>query len=362
MSLSLVVLLTNSMGNTQRDSNRTKSLHIAEAGIDAAQNLLAQHWPADEASEPTSQDWADVYDLFAVDFPAGEFKRPATGPFIEIAVYDDYTDATALPADDDPSVDYPRNDIMVVESQAAVGDARTRIQVKVNRLEYNLQIQTGVALYSQGHLTLNGTGSAQDSTPIFVDESQWTATAYTQDLNDPPYTIHGQATFPSEPELRQLRDPAVTADSIFPQAIVEQLKVTAETAGQKYSSLTDEGLLKALESVANRVAWVTGDVKLTGATTFFSEAEPGILLVDGDVDLGAGVVFWGVIYAPNGSVKLAGGPEVHGMVIAAGISGTTTASGNRALSYNENVINNLNKMVTLVVRLVPGSWREIRPQ
>lgn len=361
MALSLVLMLGNSMGNTKRDSDRTKSLHVAEAGIDAAQNLLAQKWPADAGSKPTAADWQAVYDQFDIDFPASEFQRPPTGPFVAITVYNDVTDPTVTPADDDPSIDYPRNDIMVVESQAAVGKARTRIQVKVNRLEYNLQIQTGVALFSQGPATFGGTGAGggEGATPVYVDEDYWTATAYTQS----GYTLNGLPEFPKPPNLLQAQDPAVTAASIFPPEIVEQLKVTAETANQKYSdSELQESTLKALEAVPNRVAWVTGDVKLTGET-FFSADEPGILIVDpGDVDFGGGVVFWGVIYAPSGEVKIAGGPEVHGMVIAASVTSTTTMSGNLALSYNEDVINNLNKMVTLLVRLVPGSWREIRPQ
>jgi len=368
LGLSLVVLLTNSMGNTKRDIDRTKSLHIAEAGVDAAQNLLAQKWPADNASKATSTDWTLVYDKFNTDYPASEFQRPKTAGFVSIRVYDDITDTDPLlvPADTDPSIDFPRNNIMVVESQAPVGGARTRIQVKVNRLEYNLQILEGVALYAQGPAELKGTGSG-NSYPIYTDDPLWPATAYTQSTSPYPngYNISGNAIFPTPDGLiSQKQDPAVTAASIFPTEIVEQMRIVAENAkpSQKYSELKVESVLKGLEPKQDRVAWVTGDVQLASNQDFFSEDKPGLLIVDGNLDFTGGMTFWGVIYAPNGTVTISGGPQVHGMVIAASFSGNAKLSGNRALTYNQNVIANLNKMVTLVVRLVPGTWREIHPK
>jgi len=66
---------------------------------------------------------------------------------------------------------------------------------------------------------------------------------------------------------------------------------------------------------------------------------------------------YGIVYVVNGFV-LGGNAEVHGMVVA---EGWGNLHGTRAVDYNQNVIDNLQRPLTLSVKLVPNTWRELQP-
>jgi hypothetical protein len=55
---------------------------------------------------------------------------------------------------------------------------------------------------------------------------------------------------------------------------------------------------------------------------------------------------------------LGGNAEIHGMVVA---KGWGNLHGTRAVVYNQNVIDNLQRPLTLSVKLVPNTWRELDP-
>ena len=97
----------------------------------------------------------------------------------------------------------------------------------------------------------------------------------------------------------------------------------------------------------------------TGLDTVWSEADPGILVVlNGSFDqTGQHKTIYGIVYVVNGFV-LGGNAEVHGMVVA---KGWGDLHGTRAVVYNQNVIDNLQRPLTLCVKLVPNTWRELQP-
>ena len=55
---------------------------------------------------------------------------------------------------------------------------------------------------------------------------------------------------------------------------------------------------------------------------------------------------------------LGGNAEVHGMVVA---EGWGNLHGTRAVDYNQNVIDNLQRPMTLSEKHVPNTWRERQP-
>jgi hypothetical protein len=98
---------------------------------------------------------------------------------------------------------------------------------------------------------------------------------------------------------------------------------------------------------------------VNGNDTVWTEENPGILVVlNGNLkDTGQKKIMYGIVYVVNGIV-LGGNAEIHGMVVAEQYG---TLNGTRAVNYNGNVIANLNRPVTLSVKLVPNTWRELQP-
>ena len=104
---------------------------------------------------------------------------------------------------------------------------------------------------------------------------------------------------------------------------------------------------------------VNTDTDANGAASIWSAANPGILiLLNGNVDCsGSQTYLYGIVYLMGG-VLLTGNAEIHGMVLA---KDDVQLRGTRAVCYNQEVIDNLNKPIIQSVRIRPGTWRELSP-
>jgi len=367
MASALVVLVANVQGNTARDRGRVKAFNVAEGGIDAAQNMLWQQWPT---STSTVQDFDT--DAFRGLFDTTEFPDPAVGQsFVDVQIRDD--------VDGNAKYDATRNGILVIDSTARVGRSAGRVQVQVQRIPFDLRIRDGVALYSDGLLTLNGVGSSVSGfiSPFDVMPPATGAMVYGQGGLDKSQNVN----FPTD-TVKFLTDPSVTANDIFPDAIRDELIRLADKNGNRIdASQADKNFwLKAFTKYPHVVAIKSGSLTVTSADIPMSnnpqwpppaagtdkwifgpgpdEPLPGIIIVEnGDLTFNGNAFFFGILYSMHGFVDT-GTTEVHGMVIT---KGPATLKGSRNIVYDPNVLANLSKIVPISVRLVPNTWKELRP-
>jgi len=107
---------------------------------------------------------------------------------------------------------------------------------------------------------------------------------------------------------------------------------------------------------AHRMLWVAGELQLDGPFTLGSPDRPVILVVEGPLRLGSGVVIHGLVVslAANWDTSGSAGAQLHGALIALG-----GVSGNGALTiaYDPAVLARLGGELGSFVR-VPGSWRD----
>ena len=93
-----------------------------------------------------------------------------------------------------------------------------------------------------------------------------------------------------------------------------------------------------------------------------SLASPGILVVlsssTSNVDFGGTGDFYGVVYTSGNVDKGHGVYAVHGMLVAAG---GDDMRGTVDLYYNDGCIAKLLQRFSMNIKLVPNTWRELKP-
>lgn len=375
LAASLTFVVVNVSSNTARDRGRAKAFHVAEGGLDAAQNMLLGLWPTSPETVPVFRT-----NTFRGQFDLADFPNPPSGTdFIDIRVGDDVN--AAIPYDNG-------NNILVIDSTAHVGKASARVQVEVQRIPETFpDMPSGIAAYSDGLLKLNGTGSAE---PFQAVPPGTTANVITQDtLNDPDltkdgWTVNGGLTFPPANGLITAGpNPTYrTADDVFSSELRQRLVELADKYGNRVdASSMNQTLwlslwLRAFTEYPHVVAIRSGDVKITTSdvptTGWTSPAGdkkwmfgpgpidplPGILIVEnGTATFDGNLKFHGLVYAKKG-IEVTGEAEIDGMVVT---EGTITVSGTRSIVYNAYIFDNLHKLIPASVRIIPGTWRELSP-
>jgi hypothetical protein len=346
------------MHNTGTTARQTKAFNIAEAGVDMGQRTLWQAWPMAEAAAPVLDNTA-----FRTVFASADFPEPRTGDFIDVAFYDD--DGTPLP---NPGInrgvnwDANGNDIMWIESRGATVDRAARIMACVQRVQYDLRIREGVAIFTTGDLVVKGTGSQP---VVGLDPPASEASVYANG------TISMNGNSDAEAGIHLEANSSTSLQDVFPTEIVQNII----QAGKVFANWSAYEAWKAAHpgpdpfaSDPRIIVIENGDVDtkdipdtdvVNGNDTVWTEENPGILVVlNGNLkDTGQKKIMYGIVYVVNGIV-LGGNAEIHGMVVAEQYG---TLNGTRAVNYNGNVIANLNRPVTLSVKLVPNTWRELQP-
>lgn len=366
LAAGLAMLTSNMLHATSRTVHQTKAFNVAEAGLQNGQAVLQANWPMGPtpAATPTVDPAA-----FRTQFPTADFPDPKTGsvPFVNVEFFDDvdYPDSTAM--DTTHITDFNKNGYMWVVSQGATGNRSAKVMALVRKVDYTVQIKTGVAMATAGALEVSGTGNQE---VVGIDPPATSAAVY-----DGTYSSNGQAKISDG----LTKYDGTTADTItnpdsgiFPAPVLQTLIVAAADAGKEFDSWADLVSTAASQgdtvedvfSTTPRIIVIDhGDVdakdfpETDGGSTVWTEDKPGIIIIlDGDCnDTGQKKTIYGIVYLSDGML-MRGNAEIHGMLIALG---SATLKGTRAVNYNVNVINNLNSPNPLAVQVVPGTWREV---
>ena len=110
----------------------------------------------------------------------------------------------------------------------------------------------------------------------------------------------------------------------------------------------------AADGKNGQVVWIeaTGTTANLGSSQVGTQTRPSILIVNGNLELGANAVINGLVLV-TGSITANGGPTIYGALIA---GGSATATGNLNIVYDPNTlagVNNLGKAAR-----VPGGFRD----
>jgi hypothetical protein len=357
LGAALVALTVNMMHGTSTEVTQVKAFNVAEAGLDAGQQALWLNWPATASPTPSP---AVTPSVFRSNFPKSSYPDPASGQFIDVAFYDD----TLNPANPDirrgVSFDENGNGRMWIESRGATGPRAAKVMALAQKVQYQPVIQGNVALATQGLLDTDGGGSQ----PVFgLDPPATAASVYCGS-----YLIKNNTDI--QPGISNPPITGATADAvsqIFPDEVLMYLIATANGAGKEYATAVD--VPAAAWSTDPRIIVIdSGGIDLKDApntdpssspATIWSENNPGILIVlDGNLEsTGQNKTLYGIVYLNSGLI-LGGNAEFHGMVVA---RASAWLHGTRSINYNQTVMDNLNKPITLSVKLVPNTWRELHP-
>jgi len=369
MATSLVALTSNVQQNTYTDRMRAKAFNVTEAAVDTSMYELNAKWPVTSGTGPAFD--AAWKTAFRSAFGPTEFPNPTVGQFVTVAYYDNQ--ATV-----DPNIKYdkgqpdnpnlPDNRMWLV-TQSGVGPKAARISVLVERQPFNVNMPRGVALCAGGNLYSNGGGN---NPKIYVE------VAPPLNVGNGVTSIHVGGVIESSTvaqsgivryapgEADPLKRIPKRPDEVFPPALVEGLTSLAQQHGRYFTSAA------AADASPVNTTWAPqggisglcvindpGGYSIRG--DYNTEAQPGIFLLlgGGTFDYGGGGDYYGVIYTDGTIEKGHGKYGVHGMIV---VNNDQDMRGTTDLFYNDNAIANLMGRFALVVKQVPGTWREIKPQ
>ncbi|VAW85227.1 hypothetical protein MNBD_GAMMA18-916 [hydrothermal vent metagenome] len=102
------------------------------------------------------------------------------------------------------------------------------------------------------------------------------------------------------------------------------------------------------------VAWIEGDVRITGNGTIGTADKPILIIVNGNLTMAGNNTYNGLIYA-TGNHEIEGGTSrVNGAVL---VEKLFFAKGALCIDYNPDILNNVGKAVGSIGK-VAGSWRD----
>lgn len=148
------------------------------------------------------------------------------------------------------------------------------------------------------------------------------------------------------------RDPGLSnlsEDDFFRQFFgLSKTDYKEHVAGQV---LTPADAVKVLPGILGEVIWVNGDFELA-KDRIGSLDRPVVLIVEGDLTLGANFDFYGILYVA-GSVKGSANSNIYGAVL---VHDEVRVNGNPTIFYDETVIGNSKNIGRRTV--MPGTWRD----
>jgi len=260
-------------------------------------------------------------------------------------------------------VDQNENGIMWIESSGATGSGAAMVMAKVERVEYDLRVRDNVALYSEGNVDISGNGSQP---AVGLDPPATSAWVYARG------TITGKVD-DVQLGVRTEQHTLLTLQDVFPSeillGIIEAGKSFANWGAYTAWKSSHPGV-EPFATDPRIIIIENGDVDAKDMPetdgppderTVWSEVDPGILVVlNGNFNAtGQKKTIYGIVHVANGLV-LGGNAEIHGMVVA---KASGWVHGTRAVVYNPTVMAKLGLQgpLTLTVRRVPNTWRELQP-
>jgi len=407
LALATFALVANAQFSRNRDRHRAMTFNAAEAAVDDALARLAASWPQTQSMSPVwgpaqEQAFKTSYlgEGLAAQYPTLRIKELFYDNSNKPVPVDNIIDATDYTYDAGGPNGIPDGQ-MYVEVQAQDGTRSTRIRVLAQRQPVSLPIPRGVVFYTAGDLETSGGSEVFAVDPGYGPPPGVQVTALVG--ND--YVANGSAesptvvtyyggaySGPATPLVLQAPpdSPVPPLGIMLDPAVLDNLKGAASTATPTnyYTSVSsghpDEkaGFTQAFPGMPETIEPMPPDSTeddLSGLVyieptvpnnpinwqfkhQWNSPQHPGILIVDGDSLKSEGMEaadYYGLVYV-NGGLQQLGNVKVHGMVICSG-AGLADLTGSQNILYNDEVWRNLSQAYTASVRIVPNTWRELKP-
>lgn len=336
----MLILVVNTQHSSAMERERSKAFNVAEAALDVAMEELGHAWP----TSATNSTWFNATE-FAARFPTAEFPG-ATSPqtFVHVRLTDN-DDATK-------SFDYNGDGQVFVDAQARVGKKAARVHAAVQVIYNNINAMRGLALWAGGNVRSDG-GDPKVTVEVFPPgdtDCSWAAKG-TADA----------AVGASYMNLLQGAG-APSRQSVLSDEKIAELKALAQSAGRYFTSTSAPASTADGYGGLCVIEAPSGEVQLTGGSTYNTEDQPGILLVLGGATIrfGGSTQFFGIVYCAStiNADRAHGTPIIHGMLIT---DGSLVGSGTPDIRYNDKCVRGLNNQFPMGSRLVPGYWRELTP-
>lgn len=369
LGAALFVMNRTANSATHLERKDVKAFNVAEAGVDAAMVELKGNWPrAYSPSETPTPITVDAAAFRNEAFPdKKEFPDPTHDQFITVITYDD-SGARGTP--DDPTTyedkrvfyDANKNDVMWIDAEALVDNARHRILVQVERLSMPVEIPD-VALVAN---TAGGNGQGLN---VAVDPD------YTGSIPaggaDVWYT--GKGTFNKDvnagADIEVITVPNSPFSEKVPPSLIGLLKQMAMNAdpGSYFDDSDGADAVAAFlcdqDTGPGSIVYfetASSTIQIAGNDEMGTAQKPVILIVDATaatnpvIDWRGTSAFNGVLIV-IGDVLLRGTHDIAGCVLS---DGAVENKGGPGVLYNGDYIRRVNQMHTLSVALVPNTWEE----
>jgi len=378
MTASLVFVVASMQANTADSRTREKAATVGEAAMDAQMYALALSWPSSATPSPAPS--LDVARLRA-QFPTDEFPN-TTGDFVDAVYYDDSdTDGDGQVDNNDAPWDANGNYMMYVESQGKVGDRATRFQALVERTFVDTTFPHGIAVYDGGSLSSNGQGNNPKIT--IYDSGGYDVAGYVNGTIGTEGNDQEREVFQSTIDVI---DPTTVAavpplSDLLPDSTIQQVIGMAKGMGRYYDVAAGDTMPADLSGICvirvndGTTVNLSGGINMDDGPHAVPQAsdEPGILLILGPepeppgantgplikINMQGNDRFYGVFYT-DGQLDFAHGtPAFFGMTV---FRSYVDMRGTCDIKYDDSAITKLTDRWTLSVKLVPNTWREVRPQ
>jgi hypothetical protein len=243
-----------------------------------------------------------------------------------------------------------------------VDDARHRILILAERTTYDLAFPY-VAFFATS-AGANGQGLSVgidpgQSTPLPMDDGNAVPAYYNGDF--------GKGVDPQDPRVIENPEGGYTFESFVPDGMMSALASVAQANDTYFTTAGDAETFLASADAPGSVVFVdltalgAGTVTMGGNYQIGTLTDPVVLVLLGAeglvIDWRGTADFFGVVVADADAMNR-GTCTFHGSVLC---SGTLEGKGNGSepdLSYNGDLIAQINQDYTMSVHIVPGSWEE----
>jgi len=363
----LFFLLQSSNQSAALERKDVKSFNVAEAGVDSAIVALRATWPY-EPGESVAVD----PDEFRSHYDEHEFPDPSDGrQFIYSITYDDTPDNPTSVAENRVLHDSNDNDVMWIDSEALVDNARHRILVQAKRLAMPLDLPDIALLADKA-------GGNSHGLNVIVDPN------YTGSIPVDPvtgeegaevrYTGRGDFAADVNPglDIRMVPEPSCSFDSVLPDWNLDLLKQMAQPDGYFTDADPTDELVTFLRDETQAPGSIvyfetsSSDIKIkaAGNEPMGTPEEPLVFVVDARnatspvIDWSGTFPFYGVLIVIGDVLLRSHDPKVNHITGCLLSDGDVEGVGTPTIAYNGDYIRWLNQKHTLSVAIVPNTWQE----
>lgn len=373
LAATLVAVTLNAQAGTRDDRMRAKAFTVAEGSVDATLSSLSAGWPATSTQTiDTTALAGTVRGLYPTGGADGYPDSPGGKAFTNIYIYDNFdTNGDGMIDRHDSAYDQFADGVMNVEVQSSVGSRKAGVVTQVMAAKTTLDFRANTVIYAGDTLTVDGVNKNKSAIGIVAGAPAGTAAdAITSDV----YSPNKAYTYGCGPGVTPIEESPLTLDDIIPGPTLDALQQKCfATKKYPYRYYTSSAAATAVSQAPILGGVVVIDpppgqyatVDLTDNAT--SQTSPGILIVTRGkvINIGNKALYYGLIVVrdtPNDGISfdLGGNASIHGMVF---VEGAAKLHGDDKLLYDPAIADLLkSQTVVLKVRMVPNTWRQVKPE